>query len=75
MAHSNETAGIRSDTCARRITFREEITLADGVTTLPYLVQVPKARGKVMPEMASMRDDFPALCAPTTAMTGMSRSR
>ena len=31
------------------------------VTTLAYLVQVPEARGKVMPEMASMSDDLPAL--------------
>jgi hypothetical protein len=41
------------------MTFIEEIKR--GVTTLPYLVQVPEAPGKVMPEMASMRDDFPAL--------------
>ena len=41
----------------------------------PYLVQVPEARGKVMPEMASMSDDFPALCDPRTAMTGTSSSR
>jgi hypothetical protein len=40
-----------------------------------YLVQVPEARGKVIPEMASMSEDFPALCAPRTAMMGMSRSR
>jgi hypothetical protein len=40
-----------------------------------YLVQVPEARGKVIPEMASMRDDFPALCDPRTAITGMSSSR
>jgi hypothetical protein len=44
------------------------------VEKLPYLVQVMLARGKVMPKMASMRGDFPALCAPTTAMVGMSRS-
>jgi hypothetical protein len=31
------------------------------VTTLPDLVQVPWARGNVMPDMASMSDDFPAL--------------
>jgi len=31
------------------------------VTTLPHLVQAPEARGKVIPEMASMSDDFPAL--------------
>ena len=28
---------------------------------LSHLVQVPEARGKVMPDMASMSDDFPAL--------------
>ena len=39
-----------------------------------YLVQVPGARGRVIPDMASIRDDFPALCDPKTAMTGMSRS-
>ena len=39
-----------------------------------YLVQVPDARGRVIPDMASIRDDFPALCDPRTAMTGMSRS-
>jgi len=38
--------------------FTDKITV---VTTLTYLVQVPEARGKVMPEMASMSDDFPAL--------------
>jgi len=38
--------------------FMEKITV---LTTLAYLVQVPAARGKVMPEMASMSDDFPAL--------------
>lgn len=26
-----------------------------------YLVQVPDARGSLIPEIASMRDDFPAL--------------
>ena len=31
------------------------------VTTLAHLVQVPEAQGKVIPEMASMSDDFPAL--------------
>ena len=36
----------------------EKITV---VNTLTYLVQVPEARGKVMPEMASMSDDLPAL--------------
>jgi hypothetical protein len=28
-----------------------------------------------MPEIDSMSEDFPALCEPSTAMTGMSRSR
>jgi hypothetical protein len=37
-------------------------------------VQVPLARGSVMPEIASMREDFPALCHPMTAMAGISRS-
>ena len=45
------------------------------VTALPCLVQVPEARGKVIPEIASMSDDLPALWDPRTAMTGMSRSR
>jgi hypothetical protein len=40
-----------------------------------YLVQVPEARGKVTPDIDSISEDFPALCAPTTAMTGMSSSR
>jgi hypothetical protein len=40
-----------------------------------YLVQVPRARGRVMPEIDSMSDDFPALCDPTTAMVGISSSR
>jgi hypothetical protein len=35
-----------------------------------YLVQVPAARGRVIPDMASISDDFPALCDPKTAMTG-----
>ena len=39
-----------------------------------YLVQVPAARGRVIPDMATIRDDFPALCDPNTAMMGMSRS-
>ena len=43
--------------------------------TMYYLVQVPEARGKVIPDMASMSEDFPALCDPKTAMTGMSSSR
>ena len=28
---------------------------------MSYLVQVPEARGKVMPEIASISDDLPAL--------------
>ena len=40
-----------------------------------YRVQVPEARGKVIPEIASISEDFPALCDPRTAMTGMSRSK
>jgi len=40
-----------------------------------YLVQVPEARGNVIPEMASMSDDFPADCDPRTAMMGTSSSR
>ena len=46
----------------------------DAAAGRAYLVQVPGARGKVIPDMASIRDDFPALCDPKTAMTGMSRS-
>lgn len=42
--------------------------------TMHYLVQVPEARGSVMPEMASMSDDFPADCDPSAAMIGMSSS-
>jgi hypothetical protein len=42
---------------------------------MSYLVHVPEARGRVMPEMDSMSEDFPALCEPRTAMTGISRSR
>jgi hypothetical protein len=44
-------------------------------TSTPYLVQVPEERGRVIPEMASMSEDFPALCDPKTAMLGMSRSK
>ena len=39
-----------------------------------YLVQVPAARGRVMPDMDSIKDDFPALCEPMTAITGRSIS-
>ena len=37
-------------------------------------MHVPAARGKVIPDMASMSEDFPALWDPKTAMIGMSRS-
>jgi hypothetical protein len=40
-----------------------------------YLVQVPEARGKVIPDIASISDDFPALCDPRTAIMGTSSSR
>lgn len=39
-----------------------------------YLVQVPAARGSVIPEMASINDDFPALWEPMTAICGRSMS-
>ena len=39
-----------------------------------YLVQVPAARGNVMPEIDSMSDDFPALWDPITAICGRSIS-
>jgi hypothetical protein len=42
---------------------------------MSYLVHVPEARGRVIPEIDSMSEDFPALCEPSTAMMGMSRSR
>lgn len=38
------------------------------------LVQVPAARGKVMPDMDSINDDFPALWLPITAIWGRSMS-
>jgi hypothetical protein len=47
------------------MTFIEKNT--EGVTMLPYLVQVL--------EMASMTNDLPALCAPTVAMAVMSSLR
>lgn len=37
-------------------------------------MQVPLARGSVMPEIASTREDFLALRHPMTAMAGISRS-
>ena len=45
-----------------------------GKALRDYLVQVPAARGRVIPDMASMRDDFPALWEPTTAIMGKSIS-
>jgi hypothetical protein len=41
---------------------------------MTHRVQVPLARGRVIPEIASMREDFPALCQPMTAIAGTSRS-
>lgn len=38
------------------------------------LVQVPAARGKVMPDTDSISDDFPELCWPTTTIWGRSIS-
>ena len=53
---------------------KELLKEIDIATSRAYLVQVPEARGKVIPDMASIRDDFPALCDPKTAMMGISRS-
>lgn len=39
-----------------------------------HLVQVPLARGRVIPEMDSIKEDLPALCEPTTAIIGRSMS-
>ena len=39
-----------------------------------YLVQVPAALGRVIPDTDSTRDDFPALCEPITAIIGRSIS-
>ena len=39
-----------------------------------YRVQVPADLGRVIPEIASMSDDLPALCWPMTAICGMSMS-
>ena len=39
-----------------------------------HLVQVPAARGRVIPDIDSIKDDFPALCEPMTAITGRSIS-
>ena len=43
-------------------------------TSCTYLVQVPLARGRVIPEMDSIKDDLPALWDPTTAIMGKSIS-
>jgi hypothetical protein len=52
-------AGILSDTYVRATEFRE---MQGGLRfEHAYLVQVPDALGRVIPEIASMRDDFPAL--------------
>ena len=37
-------------------------------------VHVPLARGSVIPDIASMREDFPALCQPMAAIAGISTS-
>lgn len=42
--------------------------------TRTYRVQVPAARGSVIPEIDSMREDFPALWDPITAICGRSIS-
>ena len=39
-----------------------------------YLVQVPAARGRVIPDIDSINDDFPALWEPMTAIIGKSIS-
>jgi hypothetical protein len=72
-AHLSATAGILSDTCVQGMRFMAKITRQR--LTMHYLVQVPEARGNVIPEMASMSDDFPADCDPKAAMMGMSSSR
>ena len=41
----------------------------------PYLVQVPEACDRVIPNILSMRDDFPALWDPKTTMMGILRLR
>jgi hypothetical protein len=55
---------------------KEEIICAVFMyeTMKAHLVQVPAARGKVMPDMDSMREDFPALWEPMTAIIGKSMS-
>ena len=39
-----------------------------------HLVQVPAARGRVIPDIDSIKDDFPALWEPMTAIIGKSIS-
>ena len=39
-----------------------------------HRVQVPLARGNLIPEIASISEDLPALCDPVTQMTGRSMS-
>jgi hypothetical protein len=46
----------------------------DGKADESYLVQVPAARGRVIPDMDSIREDLPALCEPITAIIGKSIS-
>lgn len=41
---------------------------------MTHRVQVPLARGSVIPEIDSMREDLPALCDPITAIIGRSMS-
>lgn len=45
-----------------------------NIASATHLVQVPAARGSVMPEIDSMSDDFPALWFPMTAICGKSMS-
>jgi hypothetical protein len=52
-------------------TSQKKVTLISATTDL---VQVPAARGNVMPEIDSMSDDFPALWFPMTAICGKSMS-
>ena len=72
-AQLSATVGILSESCVQGMRFTAKITRQ--WLTMRYLVQVPEARGNVIPEMASMSDDFPADCDPRAAMMGMSSSR
>lgn len=58
MARWSAKAGILSDTCEYAIGF---VRCMQARVEGAYLVHVPDARGRVIPEIASMRDDFPAL--------------